>query len=169
MAADPGTLDPAAGLLPWEPYRRIGTIANRAIPHVSPWMPAREAAAAVRSAGADEALVADGDGTPVGMVTAARLDGAPAGAGTGQLMTPIAAVLHESVPVSVAASLMACLPTDRIAVISDGRRAIGVLAPCDLLRRSGEACHRDVARAPAEGWNPPGTGVALPPGRGEEP
>lgn len=168
MAADPGNLDPAAGLLQWEPYRRIGAIANRTIPQVSPWMPAGEAAAAVRSAGADEALVADGDGTPVGMVTAARLEAAPAGAGTGQLMTPIAAVLHESVPVSVAASLMACLPTNRIAVISDGRRAIGVLSPCDLLRRSGEPCHRDVARAPTNGWSPPGTGIALSSDEGED-
>lgn len=134
MAADPGKLDLNAEL-PWEPYRPIGTVANRKIPQVSPWIPAREAAGAIRAAGADEALVADGDGTPVGVVTAARLDAAPADAGTGQLMTPIAAVLHESVPLSVALSLMTFLPVDRIAVVTDGRRAIGILASCDLLGR----------------------------------
>jgi hypothetical protein len=48
-------------------------------------------------------------------------------------MAPIGMVLHESVPLSVAASLVAALPASRIAVVSDGRRAIGMIVAADLL------------------------------------
>lgn len=135
MAVDPGAFLFPAVTPEWEPFRRIGTVANRAIPHVSPWLAAPSAAAAIRAVGASEALVVDGDGTPLGVVTAAQLDAMP-GAPIGETMTTIGAVLHESVPLSVAASLMASLRADRIAVVSDGRRAIGVLTSAELRRWS---------------------------------
>lgn len=166
----------ARDIVEWEPFRRIGTIANRAVPQVSPWLAAREAMAVLRAAGADEALVVDGDGTPLGAVTATSLEAGRPDAYAGQRMTPIGAVLHESVPLSVAALLVMTLPVDRIAVVSDGRRAIGILRAADLVAwealharrepriaspaRSG-ACERN---AEADG-----TGIALSSGQGDEP
>ena len=117
----------------WEPFCRIGTIANRSVLQVSPWLTARAAAAVLREASADKALVVDGDGTPLGVVNCGRLEKSEPMTSTGALLTPLAAVLHESVPVSVAASLMAASLGNRIAVVSDGRRACGVLNAADLL------------------------------------
>jgi len=118
----------------WEPFRTIGSIANRAVPQVSPWMSAGAAAAAIRAAGMDEALVVDGDGTPLGAVTVAQLEAGGEGAYAGDRMVSIVAVLHESVPLSVATSLVVALSANRIAVVSDGRRAVGMIAAADLLR-----------------------------------
>ena len=134
MAIDPSTI--GKNVLPpgCRPFRPIGTVANRAVPQISPWLSAADAIVALRSALADESLVVDGDGTPVGMVTLSKLESASPASDVERSMTPIAVVLHESVPVSIAASLMSSLPTDRIAVVGDGRRAIGVLAGSDLLR-----------------------------------
>lgn len=115
-----------------EPFRPIGSLANRAVPQVSLWLTASRASVVLQASTADEALVIDGDGAPVGVVTAAALRTAALEASTGQVMTAIGAVLHESVPASVAISLMASLPADRIAVIGDGRRALGLLAASDL-------------------------------------
>ena len=117
----------------WEPFRTIGAIANRAVPQVSPWASAGAAAAAVRAAGMDEALVVDGDGIPLGAVTVAQLEAGGEGAYAGDRMVSIVAV-HESVPLSVATSLVVAQSANRIAVVSDGRRAVGMIAAADLLR-----------------------------------
>ena len=130
-----GSRRDAEGLEPpsWEPFRRIGTIVDRAVPLISPWLTARSAAGIVHAAGADDALVADGDGTPLGVVSSVRLDGSAGGTTAREVMTPLGAILHESIPVSVAAALTPALGERRIAVVSDDRRAIGVLATSELL------------------------------------
>lgn len=134
MAIDPSTI--GKNLLPpgCRPFRPIGSVANRTVPQISPWLSSAAAIDALRSAIADEGLVVDGDGTPVGFVTLSRLEGAPSSSDVERLMTPIAVVLHESVPISVAVSLMSALPTDRIAVVGDERTAVGLLGGRDLLR-----------------------------------
>lgn len=133
MPADRTKLRPdAAVFAALEPFRHIGSLANRAVPQVSLWLTASRAAVVLQANAADEALVVDGDGAPVGVVTATALRTAAPEAYTGQVMSTIGAVLHESVPASVAISLMASLPADRIAVIGDGRRALGLLSASDL-------------------------------------
>ena len=160
----------------WEPFRRIGAIANRAVPQVSPWLAAKEAVAVLRAVGADEALVVDGDGTPRGSVTRACLEAGRPDAYAGQRMAPIGAVLHESVPLSVAASLVRALGVDRIAVVSDGRRAIGMLRAADLaawdgLRARPESRNSSPRRSDAREADAEvdGTSIALSPTQGDEP
>lgn len=134
MAIEPSKTGPY--VLPPEcrSFRPIGMVANRAVPQISPWLPAADAIEALRSAAAEEGLVVDGDGTPLGVVTVPRLEAADAGTDVDRAMRPLAVVLHESVPISIAASLMSSLPTDRIAVVGDGRRTIGLLCRDDLFR-----------------------------------
>lgn len=134
MASEPSTI--GTYVLPPESraFRPIGIVANRAVPQISPWLPVSAAIAALRSATTGEGLVVDGDGTPLGVVTLLLLQAAAPGSDVERVMRPLAVILHESVPISIAAKLMSTLPTDRIAVVGDERRALGLLSLDELLR-----------------------------------
>lgn len=112
----------------------MGEIADRDVPRVSPFLPAMQAGEVLRAASASEAIAVSADGTPLGLVSASRLALLSSGEETARAVTPLGAVLHESVPISVAAALMASLPSDRIAVVSDERKVVGLVSARDVLR-----------------------------------
>lgn len=114
----------------WEPYRLIGTIGDHDVPQVSPDLPAVDIAERLLVRARTEALVVNGDGKPLGVVTAKQA----MGTGTaGSLMTPISAVLHESVPLSVASSLMAGGDINHVAIVGERGRAVALLSWKDVL------------------------------------
>lgn len=134
MTSRRATTSPAAEPRTWEPFRRVGEIADRGVPRVSPFAPASQSEAILRNAGATAALAVSADGTPLGVVTAARLALLSSDDQTFVAVTPLGAVLHESVPISVAVALMASLPADAVAIVSDNRQAVGLLCARDVMR-----------------------------------
>lgn len=110
----------------WEPYRLIGTIGDHDVPQVSPDLPAVDVAERLLVRARTEALVVNGDGKPLGVVTSKQASGSTGTAGS--LMTPISVVLHESVPLSVAASLMAGRDINHVAVVGERGRAVALLS-----------------------------------------
>lgn len=118
----------ATGEPTWHPHRPIATVMDPCVPRVPPDAGAE---AVLNAMGPyPQALVVDGDGKPLGLVDRVRIaDGGTAR----QMMTTMPVSLHGSVPASVAASLMAASGTDRIAVLADDGRAVGLLTARDLL------------------------------------
>ncbi len=107
---------------------------------VSPGLPAVNVADAMSRRGAERALVVDGDGKPLGIVMRDCMPHTGTAAGA---MKPLTITLHASVPISVAASIMATSETGAIAVVSDERRAIGIVSWRELLAWvASEAGHR---------------------------
>lgn len=133
MAIEPADL--VERILPPEcrSFVPIGSVVDREIPQVSRYSTVADALGVLSEKRAAGALVVDGDRTPLGFVSAAGLAAANASQ-VEQVMIPVGIVLHENVPICIAASLMASMPADRIAIVGDQRRAIGLFGSADLVR-----------------------------------
>jgi len=91
--------------------------------------------------GHGEVVVLDPDGRPVGVVGFADLG--RQGVTAGALFHPLALALDRNVPLSVAAAVMAHDCVDRIAIVGEGRRFLGLLTCRDVLGwLAREAGHR---------------------------
>lgn len=124
----------------WQPYRPIGSLMDAAIPQVSPGTASAGVGELLARSGVERALVVDPDGTPLGIVS--REDLRPNGNAAG-VMKPVPIMLHASVPASIAASLMSSAGAPAVVVVSDERRAVGVLSWRELLAWiAREAGHR---------------------------
>lgn len=91
------------------------------------------AADALRSRGQSAAVVVDGEGRPVGMVSEAELLRARSGARVSDVMTRTALAVHETAPIVRAAALMAQHRADCVAVVSGDGIVVGVLCALDVV------------------------------------
>lgn len=113
IATPPGT---------WEPYRPIETLLADPVPRIAPDTSLAKLDETLARIGAERALVVDGDGCALGLVTRGHGRTGTAAAA----MERISLTLHASVPISIAAAMMADTGHPVLAVVSDGH-ALGIV------------------------------------------
>lgn len=113
----------------WEPYRPIETILADRVPRVAPDMPLAKLDETLARIGAERALIVDGDGRALGLVT--RGHGRTGSAASA--MERISLMLHASVPISIAASMMADTGNPVLAVVADSHHALGIVTWREIL------------------------------------
>jgi CBS domain-containing protein len=115
----------------WQAWKPVTTIMRAAVLRVSPECPRGTLTAMFHAHSVGFALVVDGDGKPIGIVH--RSGPAPELATAGAAMTPTAFTLNESIPISLAAALMASAGVDEVPIVSSTLTAVGLLTCVELM------------------------------------
>lgn len=116
----------------WAAWKPVSTIMRTGIPKVAPDCARTTLATLFQARPASEAIVVDGDGKPMGIIDRAAIE-----KGTGQtaaeLMVAAVFTLNESIPLSLAAALMASARVDRVPIVSSTSETVGLLTCRELL------------------------------------
>ena len=130
----------------WEPWRPLSTLLSGTDALlVGCDVSAGQAMEQLQMRGMGHALVVDGDGHPLGVVSLERL---ARGGSVCDAIEPVAIHLNGSVPIAVAATILGASSAERIAVLDDGQRALGIVSSRDILRWVGREAGRSLVTSP---------------------
>lgn len=145
-------IDETDGWMAWKP---ISTIMRKDVPKVSARC-SREALEAIfATVPSGIALVVDDAGKPIGIVRADARSGAADTAAAA--MEPVAFLLNESIPISLASAIFASSGVHQIPVISAAQDAVGVLTAVDILAWVARQAGHRVVEASAHSAGSPET------------
>jgi CBS domain-containing protein len=121
----------AGGTDQWQAWKPVATIMRSDVLRVSVDCPRETLTAMFHSGSVGFALVVDGDGKPIGIVHRSGLTREVKMAGAG--MIPTTFTLNESIPISLAAALMASAGVDEVPIVSSTLGAVGLLTSIELM------------------------------------
>ena len=148
-------IDETDGWLAWKP---ISTIMRTDVPKVSARCTREALEAILATASSGIALVVDDAGKPIGIVRGDALSRAADTAAAA--MEPVAFLLNESVPISLASAILASSGVHQIPIISAAQDAVGVLTAVDILSWVARQAGHRVIEATAHSAGVPETNAA---------
>ncbi|MEV6104948.1 CBS domain-containing protein [Streptomyces sp. NPDC051940] len=114
-------------------HREIGAVMTPDVIRARPWDTYRDVARLLRENGISGVPVVDDDGRVLGVISETDLAGAPAGRAD-RLMTSPAVLAHAEDTVADVARVMAVRRIERLPVVDDEDRLIGIVTRSDLLQ-----------------------------------